>query len=108
MITVVKNPDALAAQKSLEVIIDLCEFTSNTAGACDLSAYPERTLAKTTDKRKLWADARSANVIATAVFSDNLKQRVTALTFFLHVDDQMAAVSTQAIRRRFRGLDFYP
>ena len=67
MYNMVKNPDALAAQKSLEVIIDLY-------------------------KRKLWADARTANVIATAVFSDNLKQRVTSLTFFLHVDDQMAAM----------------
>jgi protein SDA1 len=67
MYNMVTNPDALAAQKSLEVIIELY-------------------------RRKLWADARSANVIATAVFSENLKQRVTALSFFLRVDDQMAAM----------------
>eukprot|EP01043_Picozoa_sp_COSAG02_P032150 COSAG02_NODE_2135_length_9714_cov_4.465731_3_plen_910_part_00 len=67
MYNMVSNPDTMAAQKSLEVIIELY-------------------------RRKLWADARSANVIATAVFSDNLKQRVTALSFFLRVDDQMAAM----------------
>jgi protein SDA1 len=67
MYNMVSNPDTMAAQKSLEVIMELY-------------------------RRKLWADARTANVIATAVFSDNLKQRVSALSFFLRVDDQMAAM----------------
>ena len=67
MYNMVSNPDTMAAQKSLEVIIELY-------------------------RRKLWADARTANVIATAVFSETLKQRVTALSFFLRVDDHMAAM----------------
>ena len=70
MYNMVKNPDTLAAQKSLEVIIELYN-------------------------RKLWADARTANVIATAVFSPTTKQRVTALTFFLHADDHFAAMKAQ-------------
>jgi protein SDA1 len=44
MYNMVKNPDERASQKSLEVIIDLY-------------------------RRKLWSDARTANVIATTVFS---------------------------------------
>eukprot|EP01052_Picozoa_sp_SAG31_P001884 SAG31_NODE_63_length_28659_cov_23.074685_19_plen_839_part_00 len=71
MYKMVSSQDQLAAQKSLEVMIDLY-------------------------RRKLWADARTANVISTAVFSSTTKLRVTALNFFIHVDDQIAAMAAQA------------
>jgi hypothetical protein len=141
----VKNPDERAAQKSLEVIIELYQLllflfdplpaimitrtrarmrmrtrhprlavTAMTApqcavncvtcvipmcacgSHCDVMAYGVTCGWLGRYRRKLWADARTANVIATAAFSQATKQRVTALSFFLHVDDQRAAEAAAA------------
>jgi len=40
-------------------------------------------------KKKIWDDAKTVNVISTACFSSNTKMLVTALQFFLSVDEEV-------------------
>ena len=64
MYGMLKDEHAIAVQMSLDVIIELY-------------------------RRKFWSDAKTANVISTAVFNPVTKHRVTALKFFLRADDTM-------------------
>lgn len=45
-------------------------------------------------KKKVWDDAKTVNVIATAAFSQEGKVRATALNFFLGLDDEQTGVES--------------
>ena len=63
MYSMLEDPDMTASKKSLDVMIELY-------------------------KRRIWRDAKTVNAIASAVFSTSSKMRVTAMHFFLNVDDK--------------------
>lgn len=63
MYSMLEDPDMTASKKSLDVMIELY-------------------------KRRVWRDAKTVNAIASAVFGSSTKMRVTAMHFFLNVDDK--------------------
>lgn len=69
--TMVADPSAVAAKRSLDVLIELF-------------------------RRKVWTDARTVNVIATALTSPRTKLLVAALRFFLGIGDKHAAAAAAA------------
>jgi protein SDA1 len=80
MFTMLEDRSETAARKSLDVIVELY-------------------------RRRVWLDARTVNVLATACLSDKMKVSVGALRFFLGIEERMEELEEEEKKEEEKRLE---